>query len=154
MFPGLRSPSRWPAADYLFKFVHRHVFAVALEGDGFYTTKGLRFEVPSFSCGWARWTRVAHLDLGLARRGEFGGRFTISAASRAGESREGVVLAALRAPRRARFAAAADGRQVWFYVVSLGFMSVSCRETRRGHCSPRRPPLSNDLGAGGDGRGA
>ena len=43
---------------------HGHGRVVALEGDAY--TKGLRF-VPSFSCGRARWTRVAHEDKGLAR---------------------------------------------------------------------------------------
>ena len=33
MFPGLRSPSRRPVADYRFVFGHCHVRAVALEGE-------------------------------------------------------------------------------------------------------------------------
>ena len=61
MFPGLRSPLpdavKITAGD-------RHVRAVALEAE---SIRGLRFVVPSFSCGRAQWTRVVHADIGLAR---------------------------------------------------------------------------------------
>ena len=61
-----RRRGRGRQADRGFAIEHCYVLAVALEGNISYTTKGLRV-VPSFSCGRARWTRVAHADHRFAR---------------------------------------------------------------------------------------
>ena len=77
------------------------------------------------------------------RRGRFFA--TVSAASCAGESREGVNVGKRCARSRPR----KDGRLSVFMSVSAVKRGAGAPRAVAGH---RRPPLSNDLGAGGDGR--
>ena len=154
MFPGLRCPSRRSVADYLSVSGHRHVLAVALEGEGAFN-KSLR---SSFvSCGRARWTRVAHVDLRFARGAHRHlGLYVIDLRARRrrepseAEGRKGRASIATGSPS-ILVPVFVPGRR-WQTLVLCLVLAVKRGARASGHWPPRGPPLSNDLGAGGDGR--